>query len=84
MVDSIGSSGNSQNVSQTNRTQNQRTKEAQGSNATSSAPQDEVQLSDEAISLAEAEQTAAETRTILEQQLDEALSNDRDRLDTLI
>lgn len=83
MVDSVNNSGNSQNVSQVNRTQNNRNSETRRSEG-GTAPQDEVQISDEALSLAEAERTASETRTILEEQLDEVLSNDRERLNTLI
>ena len=83
MVDSVNNSGNSQNISQVNRTQNNRNSETRRSEGTT-APQDEVQISEEALSISEAERTASETRTILEEQLDEVLSNDRGRLDTLI
>jgi len=75
MVDSINGAGGPPNVSQVSRTQNNRTSEnKQAEGASSAAATDEVNISQEALSLSQAEQTARETRTILEEQLDEALS----------
>lgn len=48
------------------------------------APVDEVQISPEALSLAEAEAAASQTRTILEQQTEEALSSGGNALDALL
>ena len=89
MVDSISGAGGPQNISQTSRVQNNKNaedKRAQEVEETKAAS-DEVQISDEALTLqAEqaAEHTAKETRTILEEKLDEALSNERERVDKLL
>ncbi len=84
MVDSVGNAGGPQNLSQLNRTQNSKNAEEKRSGGVSeAAPQDEVSLSDEALA-AQAEQTARETRTILEEQLEETLSSDKRSVDQLL
>ena len=84
MVDSINGAGSVQNVAQASRTQN--TKNTAVNSASSSegaAAIDEVSLSDEALA-AQAEDTARQTRTILQELLDETLSTDRKRVDRLL
>lgn len=85
MVDAVNGAGGSQNSSQINRAQNNnnRSSDTQRSGV-SASQQDEVQLSEEAISLSEAEQRAAQTRAILEEQSDEVLSSGDARIDALI
>jgi len=91
MVDSINSAGGPQNIAAVNRVQdNKNAEQRRSERADEAQPQDEVQLSEEAQALQasqaeqEIQQTARETRTILEEQLEEALSNNRQRVDTLL
>ena len=90
MVDSIQGAGGPQNLSAANRGQNNKVSEDKRIKKTASqAPvRDEVQISEEALSLSRdeqaAEQTAKETRTILQEQLDETLSADRQRVDKFL
>lgn len=85
MVDSINSNNGPQNLNQVNRTANSKSEsQKRVDQAGGSAPVDEVQISEEALSLSEAEQTARETRTILEQQLEETLSADGRQVDRLL
>ena len=82
MVDSVNGAGNAQNIAQTNRTQG--AKNADQRRAENAAqPQDEVSLSSDALAV-QAEQTAQETRTILEEQLDESLARDVKRVNQFI
>lgn len=84
MVDSVGGAGGPQNLSQVNRAQNNKNTEEKRSAGTGEAQaQDEVNLSEEALA-AQAEETARQTRTILEEQLEETLSNDSKRVDTFL
>ena len=87
MVDSVSNSGLSQNLSQTNRSQNARNNERAEDERSKINPLDEVQISQEALDLAQAEEaaqkTAEETRQIL-QNSDETLSNDKKLVDELL
>ncbi|MEZ5813788.1 MAG: hypothetical protein R3E13_03570 [Alphaproteobacteria bacterium] len=74
MVDSVNSSGGLQNLTQVNRTQNSKNADKGVERLEKAVSVDEVRISEEALGLAEAEATARETRTILEQQLEEVLS----------
>jgi Spy/CpxP family protein refolding chaperone len=74
MVDSVNGSGGLQNLTQVNRTQNSKNADKRVENSEKAVSVDEVRISEEALGLAEAEATARETRTILEQQLEEVLS----------
>lgn len=83
MVDPVSGSGGAQNSGAVNRSQkNQIEKQAEVIGA--SRDSDRVELSDEAISLADAEATAKATRTILEERVEETLSSDANRIDTLL
>ncbi|MCB1721306.1 MAG: hypothetical protein H6860_02825 [Rhodospirillales bacterium] len=90
MVDSIQGAGGPQNLSAVNRGQNNKVSEDKRvEKAESQAPvRDEVQISQEALALSQdeqaAEKTAKETRTILQEQLDETLSADRQRVDKFL
>lgn len=84
MVDSINGSGGPQNLTQINRNQNAKTDEKRAEKAETSDPVDEVSVSDEAQAL-QAEETAKDTRTLLEQQLEAYLSPEGGRkLDKLL
>ena len=63
MVDSINGIGQSQNVTQTNKSQEQRAERAEERVRAREA--DQVEISQEAIDLAEAEQAAREARDVL-------------------
>lgn len=69
MVDSTSGIGQIQNVSSTNRTQqntqNRRSEESEDTQR--AAPTDEVEISEDAINLAQAEQAASDVRSTLEQ-----------------
>ncbi len=91
MVDSIGGAGGPQNLSQVNRTQNNKnTEEKRSGRADETQPQDEVSLSEEALAAQaaqaeqEAEQAAKEARALLEEQSEETLSNDSKRVDEFL
>ncbi|MCB9983254.1 MAG: hypothetical protein H6861_06235 [Rhodospirillales bacterium] len=89
MVDSINGAGGPQNLTATNRAQNNKPvdEERTGPARGAAAAGDEVRISQEALALQseqQAEQTAKETRTILQEQLGETLSADRRRVDKLL
>ena len=85
MVDSINSNNGPQNLNQVSRTSNNKSEsQKRADQAGGNAPVDEVDISEEALSISEAEQTARETRTILEEQLEETLSADGRQVDRLL
>ena len=84
MVDPIGGSGGPSNIGATNRNQNKNQIEKQAEAIGKSRGLDSVELSDEAISLADAEATAAKTRAILQENVEETLSSDASRFDKLL
>ena len=89
MVDSINGVGGPQNLTPTNRSQNSKVSEEKRAAQSSAATpvSDEVKLSDEALSLSQAEaaeETARQTRSLLEEQLEETLSADRKRVDKFL
>ncbi|MEM7650897.1 MAG: hypothetical protein AAF204_02300 [Pseudomonadota bacterium] len=84
MVDSVNGAGGPQNVSQVNRTQSSRNSETRRQDQASGVePADQVELSEEAL-VAQAEATAQETRSLLEENSEETLSSSRQRVDTLL
>ena len=83
MVDSIGSAGGPQNLQQGNRSQNNRAAETRRADG----PQDSVEISSEAQALQSEQaalQAASQTRTILEQQIDQALAPSSEAVDQLL
>ena len=88
MVDPVSGSGGASNTGAVNRAQNknqienrlEKRAEALGE----SRGLDSVELSDEAISLAQAEATAAQIRQILEDNVNETLSRDTGQIDKLL
>ena len=82
MVDSINGAGGPSQAGQVNRTQSLKNTEEKRSERVGS-PQDEVSLSERALE-AQAEQTARETRSILEEQLSESLAADVKRVNQFI
>lgn len=86
MVDSVNNSSGSQNLNRVDLKASNKPKEKEEAEKTGgSVPVDEVSLSNEAISLAEAEASAKKVRTILEQQAEETLSGeDGNKFDTLL
>lgn len=84
MVDPIKGAGFIQAILPGGKTQNAASHAKETEKQRAGAPADEVSLSLEALSLTEAEDTAARTRTILEQQTQEALSAESARLDELL
>ena len=95
MVDSIGGAGGPQNLSQLNRTQNNKnTEEKRSENVDETPAQDEVSLSEEALAAQaaqaereaerQAEKEAKEARALLEEQSEETLSNDSKRVDEFL
>lgn len=82
MVDSINPSGQVSGIQpvKNNSPKNQETKE----NEKSSAPVDEVNISKEALDLAQAEKAAKEVAATLSSDENYSLSNDQERLSTLI
>jgi hypothetical protein len=84
MVDPIKGAGFIQAILPGGKVQNTASHAKEAEKQRAGAPADEVSLSLEALSLTEAEEAAARTRTILEQQTEEALSADGKRLDALL
>ncbi|MCB1563604.1 MAG: hypothetical protein KDJ75_08535 [Alphaproteobacteria bacterium] len=84
MVDPIKGAGFIQAILPGGKAQNTPSHAKQAEKQRETAPADEVSLSPEALSLTEAEDTAARTRTILEEQTQEALSADSTRLNELL
>ncbi len=79
MVDPVGPSGSVPNISQTSRATQRQNDRPEGVRSF----EDTVSISEEAISLAEAEQLAAQAGGQIAQNTDIALSNDVERLDSL-
>lgn len=89
MVDSINSNGGVPPINSTNRTQSRndtRSADNSAASVSSNVSGDEVSISAEALDLAQAEQAARDTRSLLEERIDEALSgrNTAERLNALI
>ncbi|MBI1301056.1 MAG: hypothetical protein GC137_05270 [Alphaproteobacteria bacterium] len=84
MVDSIGPTGQAQNVSQTNREQRQtdQRQEIDGTRRGRSIS-DDVSISEEAISLSQAEEAAQAVSAQLAENPDVALSDNEDDLNDL-
>jgi len=82
MVDSIGSLSSTQNVQGVKSTAAKKD-DAQKVDGSSSAPVDDVQISDEAL-LAQISQTARDASEALAQDNSSVLSNDAKRLDALV
>lgn len=81
MVDSINPAGQSQVVQNTRKTQDaQKTSENE---QTGNAPVDEVRISEEALSLSQAEEAARSVGSALEKSPSATLSADQQRLSTL-
>ena len=87
MVESINNIGQSQNVANSNRGQNEtpsrRSDASGGPDSPSRTVSDEVSISQEALDLVGAQAAAQQTRTILEEQLDAALSPNVESLEGL-
>lgn len=86
MVDPTKGVGNIQNLLQSNRSQPGKEagqKQEASNNASSSSPADEVTISQEALSLGEAERTASDVRAQLSNS-DQTLSTDSERLADLL
>ena len=81
MVDKINPAGSLQNVLQTSKSSPKPEKHAES--AKSSTAVDEVVISEEAISLSEAESTAKAVSQQLSSDGDEVLSSDEERLNAL-
>ncbi|MAI63073.1 MAG: hypothetical protein CBB87_11450 [Micavibrio sp. TMED27] len=73
MVDSISGAGGPPKVSQINRVETQRSEEKR-TQASSSSPTDEVNISEEALTLADIDQITSQTRSYLEENTDQALT----------
>lgn len=87
MVDPVSGAGGPQNLAPTNRAQGNKQTDDKRTGEASSSPADEVQISQEALALQseqQAEDIAKATRSLLQEQLDETLSVDRQRVDTLL
>lgn len=82
MVDSIGPVGQAQGVQSIKNIQD-RAQEKSGVSE-SSAPVDAVQISDEALSLAQVERAAQDAGTALQNDSSATLSNDQERLNALV
>lgn len=80
MVDSINPVGQAQSIQSV---ENSSSKQDEVKKVESSAPVDDVQISEEAINLAQAEQAARDVAASLSNNQDVTLSNDNGRLNTL-
>lgn len=85
MVDSINQAGASQPVQGSRKTQEQQAKpESKAEARNNSAPVDQVTLSEEALSLTQAEEAAQKVSKALTQDPKASLSVDQQRLSTLV
>ena len=82
MVDSINPVGQLQNT-QSVRSNAQKNKDSAEATQSSSSPVDEVEISQEALNIAQAEQAASSISSALQENLNETLSADADRLNAL-
>jgi hypothetical protein len=82
MVDSVNSSGHIQSLQsiKSSSQKNQDNKQAEKS----SAPVDDVQISEEALNIAQAENAAKEASSALTNDQSIALSSDQERLNALV
>lgn len=78
MVDSTSGIGQVPGITATNKTQNSQNKRSESAQeaSKSSAPQDEVQISEEALSLAQAEEAVSEIQRYLQENQDTSLGLD--------
>lgn len=85
MVDSVGPTGQIQNVSQTNRDQRQ-TQQREGTGGTNEGRSisDDVSISEEAISLSQAEEAAQAASSELAENSELTLSDNEDDLNDLV
>lgn len=84
MVDPVNPSGQSLSSIPVKKTQDsQKISEDKKSETQSTLPVDQVSLSQEALSLKQAEDAATKTKEFLEQQREVVLSNDPERLNAL-
>lgn len=82
MVDSINPAGQIQNT-QSVRSNAQKNQEAKSSDVSSANPVDDVQISQEALSIAQAQEALSNVTSQLSSQTDLTLSDDVKRLDSL-
>ncbi|MCB1592062.1 MAG: hypothetical protein KDI90_06375 [Alphaproteobacteria bacterium] len=85
MVDSVNPSGAGQNVPGVSKTQDpQRTQPRKENSEEKNAPVDQIILSDEALSLSQAEDAARAISKALSRDQEAVLSKDQARLSTLV
>ena len=82
MVDSINPVGPLQNT-QSVKSNAQKNKDSAEATQSSSSPVDEVEISQEALNIAQAEQAASSISSALQENPNETLSADADRLNAL-
>ena len=83
MVDSINPTGPVQGVNNIKKS-NETLKQVRADGAASSDPVDDVSISDEALSLVQAEQAANQVREALANDTEQVLSADIERLNALV
>lgn len=82
MVDPVGASGQVQNI--LNSSGKSQKSEVTEEKKVEAQREDEVRLSDEALSLSRAEEKAQDTRVALQEDQSQTLSADQKRLSTLV